>query len=503
MPCGQSGAKEVQGFDEGPPKASAEVDVDNPAALDAMAQAAMVREKQVTARELVDAAIGRIERLNPHINAVVTTCFERAREQAARPRADGPFAGVPILVKDLTAFEGTRLTFGSACFRDYVAPYTHEVVRRLEQAGFIVLGKTNTPEFGILPTTEPRLHGPTRNPWHLAHSAGGSSGGAAAAVAAGMVPVAHASDGGGSIRIPASACGLFGMKISRGRNPELPEPTWHGFGVHHCVSRSVRDSAAVLDATQGPAPGDRWWAPPPSRPYLQEVGAPPGRLRVAFTTTDSLGRRAHADCVAAVESTARLCESLGHHVEEAAPQIDGNSLTDAFLFLWGVGVAASIKEATRLMAQTGADAFEPITRGFAGLSANREPADVGLAWRPLLQIGYVIARFLQTYDVLLTPVLARPPVPIGTISQEMPFDTLLALLIEYVAYTPTANVTGQPAMSVPLSWTSDGLPVGSHFTGRFGDEATLFRLAAQLEHAQPWAERWPPASVVSTARVQG
>ena len=464
------------------------------AATDALAQAALVREKQITARELIDAAIGRIERLNPQINAVVTACFERAQEQAARPLADGPFAGVPTLVKDLTAFEGTRLTFGSVCFSDYVAPYTHEVVRRLERAGFIVLGKTNTPEFGILPTTEPRLHGPTRNPWNLAYSAGGSSGGAAAAVAAGMVPVAHASDGGGSIRIPASACGLFGMKISRGRNPEFPEPTWHGFGIQHCVSRSVRDSAAVLDATHGPAPGDRWWAPAPARPYLQEVGAPAGRLRIAFTTTDFLGRRAHPECVAAAESTARLCEALGHHVEEAAPQIDGNRLTEAFLFLWGVGVAASMKEAARLMGQTaGADVFEPITRGFAGLAVNREPADVGLAWRPLLQIGYIMARFLQTYDLLLTPVLARPPVPLGTISQEMPFDALVALLVEYVAYTPVANVTGHPAMSVPLSWTRDGLPVGSHFTGRFGDEAMLFRLAAQLEQARPWAERRPSA----------
>jgi len=476
--------------------------VDDITSFDALAQAALVRHKQTTARELVDAAIGRIERLNPHINAVVTTCYERARERADRAAAGaaplgGPFAGVPILVKDLTALEGTRLTFGSACFKDYVAPYTHEVVRRLERAGFIVLGKTNTPEFGILPTTEPLLHGPTRNPWDLTRSAGGSSGGAAAAVAAGMVPVAHASDGGGSIRIPASACGLFGMKISRGRNPEYPEPSWHGFSVQHCVSRSVRDSAAVLDATSGPVAGDRWWAPAPAGPYLQEVDAPPRRLRIAFTTADSLGRRAHPECVAAVESTARLCDSMGHHVEEAAPQIDGNRLTEAFLFLWGVGVAASMKEASRLMGrQAGAAVFEPITRAFGESAAGREPADVGLAWRPLLHIGYVMAQFHQTYDVLLTPTLARPPVPLGTISQQMPFDALVALLIEYAAYTPTANVTGQPAMSVPLYWTADGLPVGSHFAGRFGEEATLFRLAGQLERARPWAERRPPTSSV-------
>jgi amidase len=285
------------------------------------------------------------------------------------------------------------------------------------------------------------------------------------------------------------------MKISRGRNPEFPEPSWHGFSVQHCVSRSVRDSAAVLDATQGPAAGDRWWAPAPAGPYLREVDAPPSRLRIAFTAADSLGRRAHPECVAAVEATARLCESLGHHVEEAAPQLDGQRLTDAFLFLWGVGVAASMKEAACVIGpRAGAEVFEPITRALGASAAGRDPADVGLAWRPLLQIGYVMAQFHQTYDVLLTPVLARPPVPLGAISQEMAFDALVALLIEYAAYTPTANITGQPAMSVPLHWTADGLPVGSHFTGRFGDEATLFRLAGQLERARPWAGRRPPVS---------
>lgn len=478
--------------------------MDDIAALDALAQASLVHEKQITPRELVQAAIARIERLNPRINAVVSTCFDRALERATHISAGEPFAGVPTFVKDLAAYEGMRRTFGSVFFKDFVATFSHEVVRRLEQAGFIVLGKTNTPEFGLLPTTEPRLHGPTRNPWNLDQSAGGSSGGAAAAVAAGLVPVANASDGGGSIRIPASACGLFGLKITRGRNSEAPEPTWHGFGVHHCVSRSVRDSAAVLDATRGPMPGDRWWAPPPVRPYLQEVGAPPGRLRIAFTTTDFFGRRAHPDCVAAVETTAKLCESLGHHVEEARPTAEAEAFRDAFLFLWAVGAGTAIKEATRVLGRKpDDDQFEPFTWQLAATAEKRTPADIGLAWRPLLRVGYIMARFLEAHDLLLTPVLASPPVPIGTFSETRPFAALVDHLDAYVAYTPVCNVTGQPAMSVPLYWTADGLPVGSQFIGRFGDEATLFRLAAQLEEARPWATRWPPVSVVSTPPGRG
>ncbi len=467
---------------------------DELAMLDGLAQAELVRRKEVTARELVEAAIARIERINPQINAVVTPLYERGLERAGAT-LDGPLAGVPYLIKDLHHLKGAKLTYGSVFFRNNVASLTTEVIQRMERAGLVVIGKTNTPEFGLLPTTEPVLFGPTRNPWDTSISSGGSSGGAAAAVAARIVPLAHASDGGGSIRIPASCCGVFGLKISRGRNPEAPLAEIDGLSVQHCVSRSVRDSAALLDATMGPVPGDRWWAPAAKGPYLKEVGADPGRLRIALTTKSFLGDAVHADCVAAAESTGKLCEELGHVVEEASPPVHGKQFADAFMIIWCSAVGNVLKNIRRLLGKSPPeDQFEPWTWELARREEKHTAGDVEGAWMILQPVSYQMARFMENYDLVLTPVLGRPPVALGELDQKLPYDEFLAKLAAYVPFTPVVNITGQPAMSVPLYWNAAGAPIGSHFIARYGDEATLIRLASQLEQARPWADRRPPIS---------
>lgn len=472
--------------------------------LDATAQADLVRARQVKPVELVDAAIARIERLNPALNAVITPMFDEARATAKALEPDGgaggpdaggpPFPGVPFLLKDLGAFyRGARYTAGSAFLRDWVAPFDVEVVRRFRRAGLVVLGKTNTPEFGLLPTTEPRAYGPTRNPWDVTRTAGGSSGGAAAAVASGMVPVAHASDGGGSIRIPASCCGLFGMKVSRGRNPRNPD---FGLGVDHVVTRSVRDSAALLDAIAGPGPGDPYWAPPPARPFREEVGADPGRLRIAFTTAAPTGVPVDPDCVAAVEAAAALCAGLGHEVTEGAPAFDGPALARAFTLLWTALAASSMDLLAELTGRTPtADQFEPYTWALAELGRQRTAVEYLQAVAHLQSVAAAFAAFFTDHDVWLTPTLAFPPPPLGRF--DPPDDNPLLPMARsgaFVPFTPVANAAGLPAMSVPLAWNAAGLPIGVHFVGRFGDEATLFRLAGQLEAARPWAGRRPPVS---------
>lgn len=475
---------------------------DELAFMDAMAQAELVRRKEVKPIELVDAAIERIERVNPQLNAVVTPMFEQARAAAVGPLPDGPFRGVPFLLKDLlAAYAGVRMTEGSAFLKDFVPDHDTELVIRLKRAGLIVLGKTNTPEFGILPTTEPRLFGATRNPWNLERTTGGSSGGSAAAVASGMVPLAHGNDGGGSIRIPASCCGLFGLKPTRGRNPLGPDlgDIMGGLVAEHALSRSVRDSAALLDATCGPEPGDPYWPQPPARPFLQEVGADPGKLRIAFTTKAASGVRMHEDCIAAVRDAAWLCESLGHHVEEAAPELNAQLLIQAFVTVWAPG-CASIVDGMALVTgrQPAAGDFEPLTWALCEMGRKTSGSAYLLAQTALQSIARQIGRFMTRYDVWLTPTLAEPPVPLGTFDSppENPMRGFWRA-VEFVPFTPLGNLTGQPAMSVPLFWNQEGLPVGTHFMGRYGDEATLFRLAAQLEQARPWAGRRPPASAVA------
>ncbi len=461
--------------------------------MDATAQAELVRKKEVKPIELVEAAIARIEKLNPTLNAVVTPMFEIARIAATETLPDGPFTGVPYLLKDLLgAYSGVRMTLGSKFLKDFVQDHDSELVVRLKRAGLVIVGRTNTPEFGLLPTTEPLLFGPCRNPWNAEHTPGGSSGGSAAAVAAGMVPMAHGNDGGGSIRIPASCCGLFGLKPTRGRNPLGPDfgDLMSGLVAEHALTRSVRDSAALLDATAGPDVGDPYWAPPPARPYFQEMSADPGRLKIAFSIRTAADVAVHADCVQAVEETARLCAELGHEVEEAALPLNAEILTHAFVVMWTAGMASTLKMlgATR-------EQVEPLSWALKEMSDQFSAADYILAVQTLQGAGREVARFFENYDVVLTPTLAEPPLPLGSFDA-LPDNPLHGFTRSalFACFTPVCNMTGQPAMSVPLFWNADNLPVGSHFIGRFGDEATLFRLAAQLEEARPWAGRRPPLS---------
>jgi amidase len=477
--------------------------MDDLAFLDATAQADLVRRKEVKPIELVDATIERIERLNPTLNAVVTPMYDEARKVASGPLPDGPFTGVPLLLKDLIAeYAGVRFTEGSAFLSDHISPRDTELVVRQKRAGLIVVGKTNTPEFGLMPTTEPRLFGPAHNPWDTERTTGGSSGGSAAAVAAGIVPMGHGGDGGGSIRIPASCCGLFGFKPTRGRNPMGPDygDQLTGLVCEHALTRSVRDSAALLDATSGPDLGDPYWAPPPERPFLQEVGADPGTLRIAFTTQSPIGTPLHPDCVAAVKDAAALCADLGHDVVEAAPTIEGLAFVPAFITVWAAGGAAwTIDDWARRTGRTPApEHFEPLTWGLYEMGRQYSAPAYLLAVQDLQKMSRDIARFFVDHDIWLTPTLGEPPVPLGSFDppSENPLQGLQRA-VTFIPFTPISNGTGQPAMSVPLYWNAEGLPVGAHFVGRFGDEATLFRLAAQLEQARPWADRRPPVSVTA------
>jgi amidase len=425
--------------------------------------------------------------------------YEQARKAATGKLSNGPFSGVPFLLKDLGApFAGVRMTMGSAYMRHLVPDHDSELVARLKRAGLIIVGKTNTPELGILPTTEPRLFGASRNPWDIDCTPGGSSGGSAAAVAARFVPMAHGNDGGGSIRIPASCCGLFGLKPTRGRNPLGPDfgDLFSGLVADHVVTRSVRDSAALLDATAGPDVGDPYWAPPPGRPFLQEVGSDPGRLRIAFTTTTPRGVKVHTDCISAVEDAAALCAELGHEVVEGAPEVNGELVTGNFMTLWSAGCAWMIQAFGLEIGQVPAqEQFEPLTWALYEMGRQQSASSYLLALTFLQRVARDIARFFLKHDVWLTPTLGEPPVPLGTFDSP-PGNPLEGLrrTVTFVPFTPICNATGQPAMSVPLHWNSQGLPVGVHFVGRFGDEATLFRLAAQLESARPWADRRPPES---------
>ena len=487
--------------------------------FDAVGLADLVEQGQVHPLELVEAAAARIDEINPIINAVIWDRLDAARLEAAAADQTGPFAGVPILIKDLVVEKGKPATFGSVFFRNYVGETTSVFRHRISDAGFIDLGRTNTPEFGLLPTTEPVLYGPTHNPWDLTCSTGGSSGGAAAAVSAGIVPLAQGSDGGGSIRIPASATGLFGLKPSRGRNPRNPGASIDYLSVEHVLTHTVRDSAAFLDAVHGPVPGDRYWAPPPSASFAEAVARDPEHLRVAFSTRDFRGDRVHPECEAAVLESAALLEGLGHDVVEAEPDVDGTVLADAFLELWAALAAtgfdlvldgatqlkpavgrvrryAGDRRTMRLISrfdqrQSGKPAFEPFTFELAERSDSRSQADLLAAETAMQGIAHQAGAFLADHDVFLTPVLGSPPVPLGRIDQTLPWDEFVEMIFRYVAFTPLGNFAGLPAMSVPLHWTSDGLPVGSHFLGRFGAEEMLFSLAGQLERAQPWAAHRP------------
>lgn len=488
------------------------------ARYDGLGLAELVRKKEVKPSELVEEAISRIEKLNPQLNAVVYKMYELARQSACGDLPDGPFKGVPFLMKDwLVACAGAPLTNGSRFFRDFIPDYDSELVKRFKACGVIVIGKTNTPEFGMAPVTEPELFGPTNNPWNLARTPGGSSGGSAAAVAARMVPLAHGSDSAGSIRMPASCCGVFGLKPTRARNPVGPDfsEAWRGLFCDHVLTRSVRDSAAMLDATAGPDVGALYYAMPPALPFLSEIGVDPGKLRIAFTSKPFLGSTVDKDCVKGLETTAKLCQDLGHEVVEAAPQVDGRAFIRAFTVMLCVETRATIEEGEVLLNRKASpEDFETGTWILALLGKQFLAPDFSRSLNLLQRMARQIGWFLQKYDVLLTPTLAKPPIPIGSLQpkerQLAGMEKLLGKLntgelidsrdeleilsehtYEFMPYTPLFNVTGQPAMSVPLYWNDDGLPIGMQFVGRYGDEATLFRLASQLEEAEPWSDHIP------------
>jgi len=463
---------------------------------DGLGLAGLVRGGEVKAEEMLEAAIERVEALNPALNAVVTRLYDQARAALAAGLPAGPFTGVPYALKDLGAlYTGAVTSYGSRLFAGAVADHDSEYTIRLKRAGLVILAKTNTPEMGLAPSTEPRLFGPTRNPWNRAHSAGGSSGGSAAAVAGGMLPMAHATDGGGSIRIPASCCGLFGLKPTRARNPMGPDAGegWGGASVGHAVTRSVRDSAALLDVTAGPDVGDPYWAPPPAGPFLDEVGRPPGRLRIALATASWNGAPVDPECAAAATDAARLCESLGHHVEEARPDYSHEALGQATRIIIGANVRAALDAGAKARGRAvEADDVERVTWEFAALGASHTAADYARSIGVVHRTGRAVARFFTRHDIILSPTMCRPPFPLGVLDMSSAdADAYLAAVLASIGFTSLFNSSGNPAMSVPLAWSRSGLPIGIQFAAPFGGEALLFRLAGQLEAARPWAARRP------------
>ncbi len=469
--------------------------------LDAIGLSELVKDGQIHPSELVDSAIDAIERTNGDLNAVNTPMFEIAREEARKQSIDmqAPFAGVPFLLKDIrAAYAGVPTSDGCGLLRDIPVTYDSEIVKRHKRAGLICVGKTNTPEFGLTATTEPHAFGPTKNPWNLGRTPGGSSGGAAAAVAARCLPMAHGSDGGGSIRIPAACCGLFGLKPTRGRNPLGPDAgdVMSGLVVEHALTVSVRDSAALLDATAGPDAGDPYFAPPVDRSFSEEARRAPGRLRVAFSTESPSGTPVHAECVEAVESAGRLLADLGHDVQQAAPQYDDRAFRAAFTTVWFSNLAAGLAQMSAQLGRELADSdVELATWEYGERGAALTGAEYVRAVAQLQLVGRQFAGFFQQVDIWMTPVFAAPPPPLGFL-HPAPGETAIRpyarRVREWVPFTQLANATGQPAASVPLHWTADGLPVGVQFTAAFGAEGTLFRLAAQLEEARPWRDRRPP-----------
>lgn len=462
---------------------------------DAIGLAELVRTKQVSAGELLDEAISRTARVDPQINAVVVRHEDFARRQIDKGLADGPFSGVPFLLKDLENLEGTRTTFGASVYRDNVADHSGTLARRFLDAGLAIFGKTSSPEFGLMPTTESRLFGPTRNPWNPAHSSGGSSGGAAAAVAARILPVAHASDGGGSIRIPASASGVFGLKPTRARTPLGPDrgEGWGGFSCGHVVSISVRDSAAMLDAIHGAEPSSPYVAPQPQRPFMEEVGRDPGRLRIAFTDRSPYGDAIDPEIAAATRGIAALLAGLGHDVEERAPDLAADPAA-VMSTIVAANTALTVRQTEQRFGRAmTSDDFEVLTLASARNAQKATATDYVAAQLGAFQISRALAAFFENWDVLLCPTLCSPPLRIGelnTMSEDL--SHIAPILRRYMPATAMFNMSGQPAMSVPLAWNAAGLPLGMMFSARFGDEATLFRLAAQLEQALPWKSKLPP-----------
>ena len=488
---------------------------------DATALAERVRNGDIGAEDLLDLALERLGKLNPTLNAVVHRMDDDARAAArATPRgaADaGVFAGVPFLAKDLvTHYAGHPTSAGSRFLAHTPIGWDVELTRRVRATGVSVFGKTNLPEWGLLPTTESDFWGPCRNPWDVERTPGGSSGGSGAAIAAGIVPMAGGGDGGGSIRIPASCCGLFGLKPTRGRTPTGPRRglLWRGATVEHVLTRSVRDSAAMLDATHGADAGAPFEIPAPRRPYVEEVDANPGRLRIAWTTTPSVPVDVDSSCVSAVHEAVALLEGLGHELVPADLPLDGPVFSKHFLTVIAGELGADIAEASQLVGRRPRRGeLEPATRALALLADALSANEFATALRGLEEIGRGIGTFFEDFDVILTPTLSTPPPLLGTIGPSAAENTQLRILgmfgsgrlvkaaglidqaakgvLDFTPFTPVFNATGHPAMSVPLHWTDMGLPVGVHLVGHFAREDVLFRLAGQLERAKPWFDRLP------------
>jgi len=485
---------------------------------DGLGLATLVRTKDIKPSELVEEAISRIERLNPSVNAVIHRMYEQARQAAEGDLPDGAFKGVPFLLKDLlTYYAGVPLSNGSKLYKDFVPDHDSELVKRYKTTGVIVIGKTNLPEFGVGPVTEAELFGPANNPWDLTRTTGGSSGGSAAAVSTRMVPMAHGSDGGGSLRIPASCCGIFGLKPTRGRNPLGPDygEYWRGLYCEHVLTLSVRDSAAMLDATSGADKGAPYYASPSGQSFLSEVEVEPKKLRIAFTSDPLLGSTVDVDYVKGLEATVKLCQDLGHDVIEATPQIDGRAFASNFLKIVCIITRSLIEDSELLFGRKASyKDVEPATWVLGLLGKHYRAPEFSRALDFLQHVGRQMGEYFEKYDVMLTPTLAKLPLVTGKlqpkglqvmamkllcrlnagffISRFADIDALAEQFFSFNPYTMLFNATGQPAMSVPLYWNDSGLPIGMQFVGRYGDEATLFRLAGQLERANPWFDRVPP-----------
>ncbi len=485
---------------------------------DALGLAQLVKQGEVTPKQLLDEAINRRNQVNPHINAVIYNMDDLAYTSIDKGLPQGAFAGVPFLIKDLlAAYAGVPMTNGCRAYKDYIPNYDSEMVKRYKATGAVIFGKTNTPELGLMGVTEPKLHGATRNPWNLQRTSGGSSGGAAAAVAAGIVPMAAGGDGGGSLRIPASCCGLVGFKPSRGRNPFGPamaEP-WFGQVQEGVISRSVRDSAAMLDATHGRDVGALYDAPAVKGTFLSQLAKSPKNLKIAYTRQSLLSdTELDLECLNGLLNTVGLLKSLGHKVVEATPPIDKRQLADGYLLRIAAATAGDVFAAESIVGRaTTLDDFETETWALARLGQSFTALDLDNANRMLYQQVRVFETWMQQYDVFLTPTLAAPPIALGgfrleglerllaPIAKRIKLGGLVHYLpilehlaqqnFQWVVSTPVMNITGNPSVSLPLHWSSDSLPVGMMFTARYGDEATLFRLAAQLEQAKPWFDQRP------------
>ena len=466
--------------------------------LDATAQAELVRRREASPLELVDAAIQRIQSVNPQLNAVVWERFEKARDEARSPHLpQGPFTGVPFLTKDLgCATAGEPDSSGSRFLKEngYIASITTELARRIKAAGFINLGRTNSPEFGAVPTTEPLAWGPTRNPWDVTRTAAGSSGGSCAAVASLMVPVAHGSDGGGSIRLPAAACGLVGLKPTRGRINIWPSTEWlTPVSVQGFQTRTVRDLASCMDFASGALPGDPMAPPDPARSYASEVGANPGKLRIGLWSQlpATFDAALHPECRQAVQETGKLLESLGHTVELAHPAVlDDPKTPSIFNRIWPVRLLSALQSFERkLEKRAGPDNLDPDTLYWLDRARGVSATEYLIALEDMDAFTRAFAGWWQSYDVLVSPVTGTVTPKLGELGTDPARMKTFALWWPFTAFF---NMSGQPAISLPLHWASDGMPVGVQLGAAYAREDVLIRLAAQLEHAHPWAQRVPP-----------